>query len=298
MHEPAITGEHLVYDVANYQVDINMIDTTHNLIIAASTPVTVSENRYHYRLNAARSFAWSVGPEYQVITQTIDTVTLVSYMFPEHRSAGKAALEASANALAVYSELFGAYPHSHLAIIEADFADGMEYDGLYFLGQEYYANYIGSPQSYLTALAAHETSHQWWYGLVGSDQATEPWLDESLAAYSELLFYEKIYPDLTDWWWNFRVIRFNPTGWVNSTIYDYKSFRPYVNAVYLRGALFLQALRELIGDEAFFAFLQDYTKRNAYQQATTQDFFDILVDHNSSDLSRLKKFFFDDEKGK
>ena len=69
------------------------------------------------------------------------------------------------------------------------------------------------------------------------------WLDESLATYSELLFYQRQYPGEVDWWWNYRVKRFNPTGWVNTTIYDYAAFRPYVNAVYLRGALFMQALR-------------------------------------------------------
>jgi aminopeptidase N len=96
-------------------------------------------------------------------------------------------------------------------VVEAGFADGMEYDGLYFLGREYFAAYDGTPQNYLTALAAHETAHQWWYGLVGNDQALEPWLDEALCTYSELLFYEAVYPDLVDWWWTFRVNRFQPS---------------------------------------------------------------------------------------
>lgn len=36
---------------------------------------------------------------------------------------------------------------------------GMEYDGLYFLGREYFATYDGTPHNYLSALAAHETAH-------------------------------------------------------------------------------------------------------------------------------------------
>ena len=37
-------------------------------------------------------------------------------------------------------------------------------------------------------LAAHETGHQWWFERVASDEAKEPWLDEALTTYSELVF--------------------------------------------------------------------------------------------------------------
>jgi aminopeptidase N len=37
----------------------------------------------------------------------------------------------------------------------------------------------------------HETAHQWWYSMVGNDQILEPWLDESLADYSEVVYYDE-----------------------------------------------------------------------------------------------------------
>jgi len=46
-------------------------------------------------------------------------------------------------------------------------------------------------KNYLTTLSVHETAHQWWDGLVGTDQALEPWLDEALATYAERIFYQK-----------------------------------------------------------------------------------------------------------
>ena len=42
----------------------------------------------------------------------------------------------------------------------------------------------------------HETAHQWWFEQVANDQAQQPWLDESLATYSERIYYENIHPDL------------------------------------------------------------------------------------------------------
>ncbi len=291
--KPALVGEHLAYDVADYQVEIQLLGPAADSTIAASGLIGGGEGSYLYRLEAARGFACSVSSEYVPLSETVGSTTVTSYVFPEHIAAGEAVLRTTAEALALYQELFAPYAHSDLAVVEGHFADGMEYDGLYFLGSEYYAAYGGSPQGYLTAIAAHETAHQWWYGLVGNDQALEPWLDETLAIYSELLYYERLYPDLVDWWWEFRVQRFNPRGWVNSTIYEHGGFRSYVDAVYLRGALFLRDLRELVGDGAFLAFVQDYAARNSGRQATSEDFFAILAEHTTADLRPLIRAYFD-----
>ncbi len=88
----------------------------------------------------------------------------------------------------------------------------MEYDGLYYLGESYYRQYKGEPLSYLVAIAAHETAHQWFYGVVGNDPAIEPWLDEALATYSELLYYQRYFPESANDWWTFRVDAYSPSG--------------------------------------------------------------------------------------
>jgi aminopeptidase N len=214
-------------------------------------------------------------------------------VFPEHRTAGEAATAATADALKLYAEVFGPLGDKSLAVVEAEFPDGMEYDGLYFLGQSYFEVYFGGPQNFLTTLSAHETAHQWWYGLVANDQALEPWLDEALSTYSERLFYENYYPELVDWWWEFRVDLYAPEGSVDSAIYDYDGFRPYVNAVYLRGAQFLEAARELVGEDAFFATMQDLIARNSYNQVTTADFFRLLEANTEADLASLRQMYFD-----
>jgi aminopeptidase N len=177
-------------------------------------------------------------------------------------------------------------------VVEAEFRDGMEYDGLYFLSTDYYETFFGGPLNFLTALAAHETAHQWWYGLVANNPATEPWLDEALATYCEKLYFEEYHPDFVDWWWEFRIELYEPTGWVDSTIYDHDGFRPYVNAIYLQGASFLEALREQIGDEAFFSTLREYMTRQSYGQGTAEDFFGFLQAHTDKNLTLLFTEYF------
>jgi len=294
VREPWFYGEHQVFDAVDFEVDFQISGTPPpGLEIAASAPAEEQDGHRIYHHAAARSFALSISPSYRVASEIAAGVTVTSYFFPWDEAAGKTALHDTARALSLYSRLFGPYPHPTLSVVEADFLDGMEYDGLYFLSRGFYNLYDGTPQGYLTAIAVHETAHQWWYGLVGDDQALEPWLDEALCTYSERLFYENEEPQLLDWWWGFRVDYYDPSGWVNHPIYDYGGFLNYRNAVYLRGAQFLEALREKTGDEAFFTFLKDFTGEYAHRQATGEDFFTVLAAHSSADLQPLLDEYFD-----
>lgn len=292
VHDPWYFGEHLVNDVASYQVKLEVVSYLSGIEVAASALPERDGGLYHYRLEAARSFALSASHQYLVLSRQAGDVTVYSYAFPFHQEPAEAALNDTFQALALYSQLFGSYPHASLSLVEADFLDGMEYDGLFFLSRGFYNLYEGNPQGYLTTIAVHETAHQWWYALVGNDQALEPWLDEALCTYSELLFYEHYYPELVNWWWSFRVYFHRPAGWVDSSIYQVDGFRPYVDAVYLRGSLFMQELRSAIGDQSFFAFLKDYAGRNRYALATSADFFSLLSEYTQQDLQPVVDPFF------
>jgi hypothetical protein len=292
LHNAGYYGEHLVYDDADFKVNVQITDASPQTVIAASAPDQPEGSWHHFQIDSARNFAWSVSNEYQVLTQTVGDVTIYGYSFPYHTEAGKMTLKTTAQALQLYSQLFGPYPHKTLSVVEADFLDGMEYDGLYFLSYGFYNLYKGTPGEYLVAIAAHETAHQWWYGLVGNDQALEPWLDEAMCTYTERIFYERIYPDYLNWWWAYRVNYYQPQGWVDGTIYNTAGYRPYRDAVYLNGALFLEALRKQIGDEAFFAFLKDYATQYAHKIATGSDFFNLLKQHTNQDLNPLISKYF------
>jgi hypothetical protein len=301
VHQNWWFGEHQVFDVADYNVRLTLAEPVPDLVIAASAPAKKDgENTYVYHLEAARSFALSASHEYLVQTTTVGDVTVYSYSFPYDEYAGEEALHNTADALELFSQLIIPYPHTSLSVVEADFLESMEYDGLYFLSHGFYNLYEGTPQGYLTFIAAHETAHQWWYGLVGNDQALEPWLDEAMCTYMEHIFYENVYADyppgsgqsLADWWWVYRVNFFDPDGWVDRAIYDYDQFRPYRDAVYLNGAKFLHDLRNLVGDESFFSFLRDYASQNKNRIATAADFFDILQENTDEDIDGLIDDYF------
>ena len=291
LHPPANVGEHLVYDEAAFDVTLHLTDSNKVAVVAASAPAETVSDGWHYHLEKARTFVFSISSEYQTASTTVNGVTVTSYFFSEDEAQGRSVLENVAKALTTYSELFGPDPYPSLSIVESPYFDGMEYDGLFFLSRDYYAATNGTVLNNLIDIAVHETAHQWWFGAVGNDQALDPWLDEALATYSERLFYEQNYPDVTGWQ-NFRIDSFSPSGWVDTDIYHGGSFRTYANAVYLRGAQFLHALRERMGDEAFFAFLKDYAMQMAGQRASAMDFFRILRQHTSTNLSDIVSEYF------
>ncbi len=294
VNEPGQVGEYLAYPLANFNVNLRLSPQLDGLIVAASAPASSLEsNAWRYQAQGVRNIVFAVSPEYQIASAHGDSVTIQAYTLPEHAHWGQRAADLALAAWSRYETLYGPNERAYMSIIEGDLNDGMEYDGAYFINDWYYETADETPKNYFTLLTVHETAHQWFYAQVHNDPAGEPWLDESLATYSELLYLESAHPERVNWWWDFRVADFNPSGYVNSTIYDHHEFRPYVNAVYLRGVLFLQDLREAIGDDAFLAFLRAYaTPDEADSLRTGAGFFTLLDACSDADLTDLLRVYF------
>ncbi|MBI3737519.1 MAG: M1 family metallopeptidase [Chloroflexi bacterium] len=279
LHDPWYYGEHLVYDTADYVVNVKSADPAVTPVIASSGASSQNGEWTTYTLTAGRAFALSASTEFLTSSTQVGNVTVTSYYFQFFEGGGKAAMNAAAQALQIFSQRYGPYPHQTLAVVMGDFNDGMEFSGFFYLSKDFYNLYDGTPKNYLIFVAAHETAHQWWFEQVANDQAAQPWLDEALATYSEHIFYEGTDPSLVSWW-------------VDIPVYDGGGFRTYTNAVYFRGAHFLDDLRARIGDEAFFAFLQDYLAQENGKIATSTDFFRVLRTHTQVDFSDLIREYF------
>ena len=237
-------------------------------------------------------FTLSASDQFLVSESAVGSVKIRSYYFDGYKAAGESILYSAVQAVSIYAAKFAPYPYETLSIVQTDIHDGQEEDGLVFVATDFYGQYGGGAKNNLTTIGVHEIAHQWWYGLVGNDQAMEPWLDEAMAVYSERIFYEYNYPRYGDWWWQFRVDYFGPSGYIDTPIYNWSSQRAYVNGVYLNGAHFIEDLRVRMGDDNFFAFLKDYAARYSRGRATTADFFATVRAHTTADLSDLMMKYF------
>ena len=300
LHNPWYYGEHLIYDLADFDVTVTFTDGADPKIAASGAEVESSATattpsgavRRRFVLEAGRTFALSMSDHFRVAQQMVGDVTVYSYYFAFYMDAGEALLQTTVEAMQVYNELFGPYRHKTLTAVQGDFNDGMEFSAFYFISRDYFNLYKGTPENYLVTIGAHETAHQWWFDSVMNDQGIEPWLDEALSTYSERLYYESVYPDFVDWWWGYRYFEFQQAGYVDTQIYEGGGQRPYWDKVYLTGARFFEDLRERLGDEIFFAFLKDYYNQLLGKRATGTDFFRVLREHTSADISDLMIKYF------
>jgi len=293
LHNPWYYGEHLVYDLADFDVTVSFTDgTTPQIAASGAEEASGAEGSRRFTMEAGRTFALSISTVYKVAMRQVGDVMVYSYYFAFYDDPGEAMLQTTVEAMQVYDEKFGPYRHKTLTAVQGDFNDGMEYSGFYFISRDYFNLYDNTPKNYLVIIAAHETAHAWWFDAVGDDQALEPWLDETFATYSERIYYETVHPDLEQWWWDYRYFEFQAPGYVDTQIYDGGGQRPYWDKTYLTGARFLEALRERVGDEIFFDFLKDYYTRFAGGRTTTADFFRVFREHSAADISDLMAEYF------
>jgi hypothetical protein len=241
---------------------------------------------WDFDFKGGRSFTLVISDAMNILSTTTSSGLLIDlYTFPHKLSDAEGKpVDAPLHALVVareaaerYTALFGPMPYNRLVIVEGDFYDGMEFSGLVYVGTEWFRRFRGNFDSWLTLITAHEVSHQWWYAYISNDQGTSPYLDEALALYCELLYLEQRAPELAGWWWGFRVTLHQAKGAVDSPVYEYWDSRPYINAVYLRGATMLQEIRERIGEEGFFAWLSQYLAKNKRKIATAADFWGAMT---------------------
>lgn len=286
-------GEQTMPEAADYTVTLTVEGAPGGLEIAVPGKMTRQiENTWTFEIQKARDFALSLSPYFEKTSIMAEDILVELYYFAGSQaanlnSAGHA-LGTAQQALILFETLFGGYPYERMVVVEGDFPDGMEFSGLVFVGSSYFTNWQGTEQTWLTIITAHEISHQWWYSLVGSDQSLSPYLDEALAVYSELLFFERYYPQSVDWWWNFRVLSHPTDAPVDSTVYDFGALRPYIDAVYLRGALMLQNVRDRVGEDMFLNWLKRYASQNRERVALAVDFWGSLPEAEYALISDIR----------
>ncbi len=99
------------------------------------------------------------------------------------RKDASAELSAAAGSLSYFFKQFGGYAYPKYVVVETDLPlGGSEQTALSFVS----SSLRGDD---LTAAIVHETAHQWWYAMAGSDEVRSAWLDEGLAEYSTALYF-------------------------------------------------------------------------------------------------------------
>ena len=232
-----------------------------------------------------RDFAMALGP-LQMEQRIVDGILIKAWVLPEHASDSPRILAAAAAQVRTLTARVGPYPYAELDLVDAPGAfGGIEYPGLVFIGT------VGTQR--LIEPTVHEVGHQWFYGLLGNDQLFDPWMDEAAATYTEVLYYENaVGPErattaLSEYRQLVVSYALDPSSPIGLPVGDYFSEGEYGLIVYIKGALFFDALRREMGDAAFFDFFHTLFTAYRYGFVSPLDFQTSAEQSCSCDLAPL-----------
>jgi hypothetical protein len=273
---------------------------------------------HRYYQEDVHDFAWTTSPDYLVRTARFEhpalpPVEMRLLLQPEHAGQAERHFDATRNTLKYYGEWFGAYPYGHITIVDPAYqsgADGMEYPTLFTAGTRWLAAPgVLNPES----VTIHEAGHQWWYGVVGSNEFEDAWLDEGLNTFStarvEAMAYDPHYLGARYFGgfipYVFRDIALNretdrnrlalyrafPKADAQSApSHAYFPSRAARNATsYAKTALWLNTLERRIGWATLQRIMAAYFERWMFKHPRPRDFFDVVTDVGGRNLG----WFFD-----
>lgn len=296
-------GDPFYSEVANYNISLTVpneykLASTGNII---NKKEEKNKTTYKIQANAVRDFAVILSKYFDVKKDLVEDVEVISYSIAGKK--GDKALQYGVDAVNIFNNLFGKYPYEQLSVVACDFfIGGMEYPNLVMVGQHLYDM---EEDFLLEYVVAHEVAHQWWYSLVGNNQVEEPWLDEGLTEYSTLMYFEQKYgPHIKEQilekmievqYQNYVDLKSNKKVGILRSIDSFDTSFEYSSIVYSRGALFMEELREYMGEEAFYSALKEYFENYKFKNATTRDFYNICRNSTERDMSALFKKWLETE---
>lgn len=276
---PAAFGDPLFADAATYEVSV-VVEQDVTVIPVADTSSAEADGRvrFTYSRTGMRDFPLAFVDAARAPLEAPAGDILIRSWFPEpHGEAARIALDRATAAAAVYSALFGPLSYPIVDIVEAPLqrAAGVECTGLFFVAA---ANAATPQDPFFDVIVSHEMAHQWFYAAVGNDPTEDPWLDEALATYASNVFLAVGVSDAaaraerSAWETAYgRARQAYPDLRVTSPLYEFPDSGTYASFAYVGGALELDALRQRLGDDAFFAALAEYVSSNLGAIATPLD---------------------------
>ncbi|MBB6691820.1 M1 family metallopeptidase [Cohnella xylanilytica] len=265
-------------DFGIYSVRIDVPEKTKVAATGFQTrPAAIKDGRkiYQFYADDVHDFGWAASPSFHFVEDSFSSVGVPGvriklYIDPLHKDLADRYMHAAKSALAKLGEWYGDYPYSTLSIIvppaDANGAGGMEYPTLITAG----AAKSGSPGYDLERTVVHEIAHQYWYGIVASNEFEEAWLDEGFTSYTEDKLMASIYG-----------VAPNPTVEASYMTHPeplkldswrYSSSDRYAENVYMRGKLVLKAMEKQLGEKTMNKIMRSYFQKYRFKHPSTADF--------------------------
>ena len=146
-----------------------------------------------FKQSRVHDFAWFADKRFIVKQDTCQLstgkiITATSYYTPEYKSTWDNSLQYAKDAVRHYSNLVGEYPYAVVSVVQgpASFGGGMEYPTITVISPSGDAKDIDNT-------IAHEIGHNWFYGILATNERAHPWMDEGVNTFYDDKYYSLKY---------------------------------------------------------------------------------------------------------
>jgi hypothetical protein len=233
-------------------------------------------------------FAWAASPNFtvtdRIFQSSMGPVKLHALVLKAHQGQTQRYLDILEHTMQRFDQWYGPFPYKQMTLIDPEPGSqmfGMEYPTLITAGTSW-----GLPDKvYANELVTeHEFGHQYWYGMVATNEFEEAWLDEGINSYTELKVLDSLLGDETSVL-GYQGIHMSDDetqrlGYIAAPDYDpitryafkFYSGGTYGGVTYGKTAIMLKTLEALIGEDTLRQALHTYFMRYRFTHPTGEDF--------------------------
>lgn len=232
----------------------------------------------------------------EVRLSDVDVTVLLQ---PEHAPQAERHVRAAKESIKWFGLWYGRYPYPTLTVVDppagAGGSGGMEYPtfitaGTSVLFNRWPLDRVLAPE----AVTVHEFGHQYWQGMVASNEFEESWLDEGFNTYSTGKVMERAYGPYVVQAFGLRLgelelargqnsvermfdrVRTHSWGYSSSSNYGFNS--------YARTQLTLLTLESLLGEETMARVMRTYHERFRFRHPGSDDFYGVVAEVSGRDM--------------
>ncbi|MBW4085180.1 M1 family metallopeptidase [Paenibacillus sp. S150] len=234
---------------------------------------------YQFYADDVHDFAWAASPDFVVAEEAFSApnvpgVRIKLYLDPLHKELQERYFQAAKAALSAFSKWYGPYPYSTLSIVvppkEGNGAGGMEYPTLITA----FGASDDAPGTQLERTVIHEIGHQFFYGIVASNEFEEAWLDESFTSYAEDRLMEQEYGVASNLPLQASLVSSSQP--LTLETWKYTGDDAYTRNVYIRGKLVLKDIEQQVGSQTMDTIMATYARKYRFRHPSTADFQKIV----------------------
>ena len=252
-----------------------------------------------YKQNNVHDFAWFAAKNFTVKQDTIQLSSgrvVKAYSF--YRSKGNTVWDNSMSyikdAIRFRSQLIGEYPYNVVSVVEAamGFTGGMEYPTITSISS------MDDPKS-LDIVIQHEIGHNWFYGILASNERDYPWMDEGMNNYYDHRYSLWKYPRTDSNGFMGKRVPADQAMLIHDAMAKKKEDQPintssadftsinYGLVAYGKAAAWMKELETTLGQQQFDAMMQTYFKQWQFKHPYPEDFKKLVEQEAGKDLDPL-----------